>query len=40
MSEDTSVTVWLDGEMTPCSAEISSGGKAVVFIEFCDWEMK
>ena len=40
VSDDTSVTVWLDGEMTPCSAEISSGGKAVVFIEFCDWEMK
>ena len=40
VSDDTSVTVWLDGEMIPCSAEISSGWNAVVFIEFCDWEMK
>lgn len=40
VSDDTSVTVWLDGELTPCNAEISSGGKALVFIEFCDWEME
>ncbi len=39
-SDDTEIILWLDGEQTPCNAEIVCDGNSVVFIEFSDWEMK
>lgn len=38
-SDDITVTLWLNSELTPINAEISYKESTVVFIEISDWEM-
>ena len=38
-NDDTTVTLWLDGEQKPVSAELGYKEKTLVFITIHDWEM-